>query len=101
MCLCSRKDKYIGVGQVLQRNVSFRFNLSHRRRTRRQKLIPPLRRDAAPVWYARWSNIAPRQWLTLVQNGSGKSNILDAICFVLGITNLQAVRARHALACNY
>ncbi|KZO91923.1 condensin complex subunit SMC2 [Calocera viscosa TUFC12733] len=26
-------------------------------------------------------------------NGSGKSNILDAICFVLGITNLQAVRA--------
>eukprot|EP00246_Nothoceros_aenigmaticus_P002781 TRINITY_DN1364_c0_g1_i5.p1 TRINITY_DN1364_c0_g1~~TRINITY_DN1364_c0_g1_i5.p1 ORF type:complete len:709 (+),score=158.46 TRINITY_DN1364_c0_g1_i5:68-2194(+) len=26
-------------------------------------------------------------------NGSGKSNILDAICFVLGITNLQQVRA--------
>ncbi|RHY64397.1 hypothetical protein DYB30_008789 [Aphanomyces astaci] len=26
-------------------------------------------------------------------NGSGKSNILDAICFVLGITNLSAVRA--------
>ena len=25
-------------------------------------------------------------------NGSGKSNILDAICFVLGITNLQQVR---------
>ena len=25
------------------------------------------------------------------QNGSGKSNILDAICFVLGITNLQTV----------
>lgn len=24
-------------------------------------------------------------------NGSGKSNILDAICFVLGLTNLQAV----------
>ncbi|EDW85861.1 uncharacterized protein Dwil_GK23290 [Drosophila willistoni] len=26
-------------------------------------------------------------------NGSGKSNILDAICFVLGISNLQNVRA--------
>lgn len=25
-------------------------------------------------------------------NGSGKSNILDAICFVLGITNLTHVR---------
>lgn len=25
-------------------------------------------------------------------NGSGKSNILDAICFVLGITNMSAVR---------
>lgn len=24
-------------------------------------------------------------------NGSGKSNILDAICFVLGITNLNQV----------
>lgn len=24
-------------------------------------------------------------------NGSGKSNILDAICFVLGITNLSHV----------
>ncbi|KAI7954759.1 hypothetical protein MJO28_005159 [Puccinia striiformis f. sp. tritici] len=28
-------------------------------------------------------------------NGSGKSNILDAICFVLGITNLSAVRANN------
>jgi predicted ATP-dependent endonuclease of OLD family len=26
-------------------------------------------------------------------NGSGKSNILDAICFVLGITNLSQARA--------
>lgn len=26
-------------------------------------------------------------------NGSGKSNILDAICFVLGITNMSQVRA--------
>lgn len=26
-------------------------------------------------------------------NGSGKSNILDSICFVLGITNLTQVRA--------
>nr|UXY87244.1 60S ribosomal protein L7 [Cryptomonas sp.] len=26
-------------------------------------------------------------------NGSGKSNILDAICFVLGITNLSTIRA--------
>ena len=27
-------------------------------------------------------------------NGTGKSNILDAICFVLGISNLQQVRAQ-------
>lgn len=26
------------------------------------------------------------------RNGSGKSNILDAICFVLGISNLSQVR---------
>ncbi|KAF9466761.1 RecF/RecN/SMC [Collybia nuda] len=26
-------------------------------------------------------------------NGSGKSNILDAICFVLGITNMSQMRA--------
>jgi recombinational DNA repair ATPase RecF len=25
-------------------------------------------------------------------NGSGKSNILDAICFVLGLTNMSSVR---------
>ena len=31
-------------------------------------------------------------------NGSGKSNILDAICFVLGITNLSQVRRRHGLS---
>lgn len=28
-------------------------------------------------------------------NGSGKSNILDAICFVLGIENLRQVRFCH------
>ncbi|KAI0698009.1 condensin complex subunit SMC2 [Cytidiella melzeri] len=28
-------------------------------------------------------------------NGSGKSNILDAICFVLGITNMSAMRAQN------
>jgi structural maintenance of chromosome 2 len=28
-------------------------------------------------------------------NGSGKSNILDAICFVLGITHLNTVRAQN------
>ncbi|EEB08668.1 condensin complex subunit Cut14 [Schizosaccharomyces japonicus yFS275] len=28
-------------------------------------------------------------------NGSGKSNILDAICFVLGITNMHTVRAQN------
>lgn len=27
-------------------------------------------------------------------NGSGKSNILDSICFVLGISNLQHIRAQ-------
>lgn len=27
-------------------------------------------------------------------NGSGKSNILDAICFVLGITSMTTVRAQ-------
>ena len=31
-------------------------------------------------------------------NGSGKSNILDSICFVLGITNLSQVRASGAAA---
>ena len=28
-------------------------------------------------------------------NGSGKSNILDSICFVLGITNLSQARWPH------
>lgn len=28
-------------------------------------------------------------------NGSGKSNILDAICFVLGITTMSTVRAQN------
>ena len=32
-------------------------------------------------------------------NGSGKSNILDAICFVLGITNLTTVRAQNLQVC--
>jgi len=30
-------------------------------------------------------------------NGSGKSNILDAICFVLGLTNMSSVRVPHHL----
>ncbi|GEM06543.1 structural maintenanceof chromosome 2 [Rhodotorula toruloides] len=34
-------------------------------------------------------------------NGSGKSNILDAICFVLGITNLTTVRAANLLDLIY
>ena len=35
-------------------------------------------------------------WLTPQGlNGSGKSNILDAICFVLGITNMSTVRAQN------
>ena len=35
-------------------------------------------------------------------NGSGKSNILDSICFVLGISNLsQACWARHVPTCAY
>ncbi|KAK4050313.1 Structural maintenance of chromosomes protein 2 [Microbotryomycetes sp. JL201] len=34
-------------------------------------------------------------------NGSGKSNILDAICFVLGITNLTTVRASNLLDLIY
>jgi structural maintenance of chromosome 2 len=28
-------------------------------------------------------------------NGSGKSNILDAVCFVLGLTNMSSVRVLH------
>ena len=28
-------------------------------------------------------------------NGSGKSNILDSICFVLGITSMSTVRAQN------
>ncbi|UZJ57028.1 hypothetical protein CBS101457_006348 [Exobasidium rhododendri] len=34
-------------------------------------------------------------------NGSGKSNILDSICFVLGITNLSQVRAANLLDLIY
>jgi structural maintenance of chromosome 2 len=33
-------------------------------------------------------------------NGSGKSNILDAICFVLGISNLSQVRSASAVEIN-
>ena len=32
-------------------------------------------------------------------NGSGKSNILDAICFVLGLTNMSSVRIPHDRDC--
>ena len=32
-------------------------------------------------------------------NGSGKSNILDAICFVLGITSMTTVRAQNIQVC--
>lgn len=32
-------------------------------------------------------------------NGSGKSNILDSICFVLGITNMSTVRAQNLQVC--
>lgn len=31
-------------------------------------------------------------------NGTGKSNILDSICFVLGISNLSQVRRKRAVA---
>lgn len=34
-------------------------------------------------------------------NGSGKSNILDSICFVLGISNLTQVRAVNLLELIY
>ncbi|BEI84504.1 hypothetical protein CcaverHIS002_0411080 [Cutaneotrichosporon cavernicola] len=34
-------------------------------------------------------------------NGSGKSNILDAICFVLGITNMTSVRAGNLMDLIY
>lgn len=34
-------------------------------------------------------------------NGSGKSNILDAICFVLGITSMSTVRAMNIQVCTY
>lgn len=33
-------------------------------------------------------------------NGSGKSNILDSICFVLGITNMSTVRAQNLQVCD-
>ena len=35
-------------------------------------------------------------------NGSGKSNILDAICFVLGITSMSTMRAQNiqVSSCN-
>ena len=34
-------------------------------------------------------------------NGSGKSNILDAICFVLGITNMSSVSSSLIYALNF
>jgi hypothetical protein len=34
-------------------------------------------------------------------NGSGKSNILDAICFCLGITTMHVVRAQNLQVCTY
>lgn len=34
-------------------------------------------------------------------NGTGKSNILDAICFVLGIDNLRQVSAPLILQCHH
>ena len=34
-------------------------------------------------------------------NGSGKSNILDAICFVLGITSMSTVRAQNIQVCDH
>lgn len=34
-------------------------------------------------------------------NGSGKSNILDAICFVLGLTNMSSVRVLDILSSTY
>ena len=38
-------------------------------------------------------SVSPADRVGLVGvNGSGKSNILDSICFVLGITNLSQVR---------
>ena len=33
-------------------------------------------------------------------NGSGKSNILDAICFCLGITSMSTVRAQNIQVCD-
>lgn len=33
-------------------------------------------------------------------NGSGKSNILDAICFVLGITSMSTMRAQNIQVCR-
>lgn len=34
-------------------------------------------------------------------NGSGKSNILDAICFVLGLTNMASVSGRRYTQAGY
>ena len=34
-------------------------------------------------------------------NGSGKSNILDAICFVLGITNLSQVGLQQSIFLSF
>ena len=34
-------------------------------------------------------------------NGSGKSNILDAICFCLGITSMSTVRAQNIQVCDF
>lgn len=34
-------------------------------------------------------------------NGSGKSNILDSICFLLGISNLSQVNKTHRLTLSF
>lgn len=58
-------------------------------------------------WDASFNAVTGRLPLTIVYepqtdhlhnaglNGSGKSNILDAICFVLGITSMSTVRAQN------
>lgn len=52
--------------------------------------------DESALLLTRWITTRDESFNSITGlNGSGKSNILDAICFVLGITNMSTVRAQN------
>lgn len=104
--------------QLTQRNPCHRRHEGHRNCHRCKYLTPPFcmsdkyrasSRTPSEPWYQDGMrpniNLSARSILIRNRddsfnsitglNGSGKSNILDAICFVLGITNMNTVRAQN------